>query len=118
MGYTGSVSFPEVFLCSRCPVCILISVLGSILTLTISYSILPALSLDGILHVNIITGSFTTETFCAFIKGLLENMNPYPGPNSVIIMDNCRIHKSDIVTDLIEARLVLILAVGLCTNEI
>ncbi|KAK7026959.1 Homeodomain-like protein, partial [Favolaschia claudopus] len=42
----------------------------------------------------ILEGSFTTETFIDFIDGLLDQMNPFPGPNSVIVMDNCRIHKS------------------------
>ena len=28
--------------------------------------------------------------------------NPYPGPRSVIVMDNCRIHKSEAVRALIE----------------
>lgn len=53
------------------------------------FSILLALSLDGILAVKIIEGSFTTESFKDFIDGLLDHMNPFPGPNSVIVMDNC-----------------------------
>lgn len=68
------------------------------------YSILPALSLDGILAVDIIEGSFTTTKFARFIDGLLDQMNPYPGPNSVIIMDNCRIHKSEVILDMIRER--------------
>lgn len=68
------------------------------------YSVLPALSLDGILSVNIIEGSFTYETFADFIEGLLDQMNPFPQPNSVIIMDNCRIHKSPDVLDMIVER--------------
>ncbi|KAF8577989.1 hypothetical protein K439DRAFT_1243455, partial [Ramaria rubella] len=56
--------------------------------------ILPALSLDGIEYVDILKGSFTYATFAIFIEGLLNQMNPFPGPNSVIIMDNCQIHKS------------------------
>ena len=28
-------------------------------------------------------------------------MNPFPGPNSVIVMDNCHIHKSPLVLDMI-----------------
>ena len=71
------------------------------------YSILPALSLDGILTVDIIEGSFTTARFARFVDGLLDRMNPFPGPNSVIIMDNCRIHKSDVIIDMIHEWLVL-----------
>jgi hypothetical protein len=33
-------------------------------------------------------------------------MNPFPGPNSVIIMDNCHIHKSEAILDMIQERYV------------
>ncbi|KAF7343439.1 hypothetical protein MVEN_01776600 [Mycena venus] len=68
------------------------------------YSVLPAISLDGILYVNIVEGSFNAESFTAFIDGLLDKMNPFPGPNSVIVMDNCRIHKAEIIREMIEER--------------
>ncbi|KIK94858.1 hypothetical protein PAXRUDRAFT_142006, partial [Paxillus rubicundulus Ve08.2h10] len=43
------------------------------------YSVLPALSLNGgIIHCKIVEGSFCTETFSQFIKGLLDEMQPYP----------------------------------------
>jgi len=58
------------------------------------YSVLPALLLDGILYVKIVEGSFTYDLFGEFIDGLLDQMNPYPGLNSVIVMDNCCVHKS------------------------
>lgn len=70
----------------------------------IRYSVLPAISLNGILDVKIIEGSFDSDSFARFIDGLLYHMNPFPGPNSVIVMDNCRIHKSDLVREIIEAR--------------
>ncbi|KAF8238487.1 hypothetical protein L208DRAFT_1184010, partial [Tricholoma matsutake] len=54
------------------------------------FSMLPAISLnDGILACNIVKGSFFTETFGNFIDGLLDNMQQYPAPNSVVVMDNC-----------------------------
>jgi hypothetical protein len=68
------------------------------------YSILPAISLDGIISSEIIEGSFTKLTFATFIDGLLYHMNPYPGKNSVIVMDNCRIHKSELIKEIIEER--------------
>ena len=71
------------------------------------FSVLPALSLDGILAVKIVEGSFTTELFKLFIAGLLDHMNPFPGPNSVIVMDNCRIHRAQAIRDMIEERLVI-----------
>ncbi|KAG8920644.1 hypothetical protein FRC01_000657 [Tulasnella sp. 417] len=68
------------------------------------YSILPALTLDGIIHVKILEGSFTTESFEEFIDSLLDSMQPYPAPKSVIIMDNCRIHKAPSIIEKIHSR--------------
>ncbi|KAJ2932941.1 hypothetical protein H1R20_g4170, partial [Candolleomyces eurysporus] len=68
------------------------------------YSILPALSLDGILHPDVIPRSYTAEIFNGFIEGLLDNMNPFPAPNSVIVMDNASIHKSEDLRRMVEAR--------------
>ncbi|KIM51841.1 hypothetical protein SCLCIDRAFT_142380, partial [Scleroderma citrinum Foug A] len=59
---------------------------------------------DGILHCEIVEGLFCTETFTSFIKGLLDNMRPFPAPNSMIVMDNCQIHKHPSIQNLIEAR--------------
>ncbi|KAI0753031.1 hypothetical protein C8Q80DRAFT_1051168, partial [Daedaleopsis nitida] len=50
--------------------------------------LLPAMSLDGVLHLDIIEGAYTGAHFMEFISGLLDNMNPFPGPRSVIVMDN------------------------------
>lgn len=78
-------------------------------SLHVRYSILPGLSLEGILAVDIIEGSFTSKKFARFIDGLLDQMNPFPGPNSVIVMDNCRIHKSEAILDMIRERYVFTL---------
>jgi hypothetical protein len=70
-----------------------------------SFSVLPALSLgEGIIHCDVVEGSFCTETFMEFIEGLLGKMQPYPAPNSVIVMDNCRIHKHADILKAIEDR--------------
>jgi len=72
---------------------------------TFRFSILPALSLnDGILHVDIVEGSFNSHLFYQFISRLLDRMQPFPAPNSVIVMDNCRIHKHPAVVQLIHER--------------
>jgi hypothetical protein len=65
---------------------------------------LPALSLDGILHLDIQNSSYTAATFYDFIDGLLDNMNPFPQCNSVVVMDNASIHHAAEVQDLIEGR--------------
>ncbi|KIK10988.1 hypothetical protein PISMIDRAFT_123514, partial [Pisolithus microcarpus 441] len=59
---------------------------------------------DGIIHCEVVEGSFCTETFTQFIDGLLKNMQPYPAPKSVIVMDNCKIHKHPNIQSMIEAR--------------
>ena len=59
------------------------------------YSILPALSLDGIIGLEVVDQSFTVAMFNKFVEGLLDQMNPWPQKNSVIIMDNASIHKSE-----------------------
>ena len=62
------------------------------------------MSLTGIIWLKIMEGSFTAESFTDFIEGLLIQMNDFPAPNSVIVMDNCRIHKGEHIRSLIEAR--------------
>src|SRR6266481_6837892 len=67
------------------------------------YSMLPAMSLDWILHVDIVEGSFNTAHFAVFIRDLLNQMKPFPQPNSIIVMDNCSIHKFPDILDMITA---------------
>lgn len=71
------------------------------------YSVLPALSLDGILHLDVQKGSYNTICFNEFVGGLLDHMNPFPHRNSVIVMDNTSAHKSDDLRDYVEARYVM-----------
>ena len=52
----------------------------------------------------VVEGSFNTELFIGFIKSLLGKMQPFPHANSVIVMDNCAIHKAPEIRDLIESR--------------
>ncbi|KAF8686593.1 hypothetical protein AX14_003833 [Amanita brunnescens Koide BX004] len=68
------------------------------------YSVLLALSLnDGIIHCEIVEGLFCMTLFQHFINDLLDHMEPYPGPNSVIVMDNCPIHKHQDIVNTITA---------------
>jgi hypothetical protein len=79
-----------------------------LLNIGFSFSVLPALSLtDGILHCDIVEGSFDAELFGTFISRLLDFMEPFPATNSVIVMDNCRIHKNPEILDLITERYAL-----------
>jgi hypothetical protein len=56
------------------------------------------------IHVKIVEGSFTLVRFYEFIDGLLDHIKPFPGKNSVIIMDNACIHKNPAILELIEGR--------------
>lgn len=64
-----------------------------------SFSVLPALTVDGLLFSQVRTGSFDGDEFLGFLDGLLPFMNPYPGPHSVLVLDNCGIHHVDGVRD-------------------
>src|ERR1700761_9350378 len=69
----------------------------------VRHSVLPAISLDGVLHLDIITRSWTSEDFEQYIETLLNNMNRYPFPNSVIVMDNASTHHFEGIRNIIEA---------------
>jgi len=68
------------------------------------YSILPALSLDGVLHLDVQECAYNTQLFTEFVDGLLDKMNPFPEPKSVIVMDHASMHKSADLRALVEAR--------------
>ena len=59
------------------------------------WSILPALGINGFLHFEVYHGSYNTDRFNDFVERLLEKMNPFPLPRSVLVLDNARIHHSD-----------------------
>jgi len=65
------------------------------------WSILPVYSSDGFLVWEIIQGSWTKTTFNDFVRTqVLPICTPYPGPRSVLVMDNAKIHHPDIQTPL------------------
>jgi transposase len=56
------------------------------------------------LACNIVEGSYSAPQFKNFLRGLLNEMQPFPGRNSVIVMDNARIHRSPGLREMIEER--------------
>jgi DDE superfamily endonuclease len=68
---------------------------------------LPALSLDGILHLEVLDHSFTSEEFTNFVLGVLGQMQPWPLPNSVLVMDNASIHKDPHIREMVEEQYVV-----------
>ena len=68
------------------------------------YSMLPALSLDGIIHLEVVEDAVTGADFRRFVEGLLTRMNEFPLPNSVLVIDNASIHKVDGIREMVEDR--------------
>ena len=58
------------------------------------YSVLPALLVSGIIALMVVPGVFNSTLFLEFAELCLASMNPFPGDNSVLVMDNCAIHNS------------------------
>jgi hypothetical protein len=65
---------------------------------------LPALTTEGIIYSEIKIGTWDGEHFLEFIDGLLEHMNPFPGPRSVLVMDNCSVHHIPDIAERCEAK--------------
>ncbi|VDC02747.1 unnamed protein product [Peniophora sp. CBMAI 1063] len=68
------------------------------------YSILPAISLSGVVYLDIIARSWNGEQFDRYLDALLDMMQPYPNPNSVLVMDNSSVHHFEGVRQKVEAR--------------
>jgi hypothetical protein len=51
--------------------------------------------MDGLVHCDIKEGAYNGDAFTAFLEDLVREMNPYPGPRSVLVMDNSSIHHVD-----------------------
>ena len=85
------------------------------------FSILPALSLDGILTLDIFEGSVDRERFLGFLRNYLvctvlccvllfiliyihqaPHLNPFPMEHSVVVMDNCSTHHNEDIRQIIE----------------
>ncbi|THU81199.1 hypothetical protein K435DRAFT_570954, partial [Dendrothele bispora CBS 962.96] len=64
--------------------------------------ILPVLTLDGIITYDLIPGPVTSARFVQFLRELIPLTNPYPGPRSILVIDNCSIHHSEEVRKLVE----------------
>ena len=73
---------------------------------------LPAFTCAGYIALDIVEGSVTKEKFITFLEEQLicieflfqyvlnaflqaPKLNPYPGPNSVVVLDNCAIHHDE-----------------------
>ncbi|PKB94602.1 hypothetical protein RhiirA5_257964, partial [Rhizophagus irregularis] len=65
--------------------------------------ILPALILDGFIAVDVFEGTYDRKRFVDFVLNqIVPVINPYPDDNSIIIMDNARIHHNAELISLME----------------
>ncbi len=62
------------------------------------------MSLDGILHLTVQDHPYTGDDFAEFVQGTLDRMQPWPLPNSVLVMDNASIHRVPGIRAMVEAR--------------
>jgi len=60
--------------------------------------------MTGVLSCKIVEGSFITPLFKRFLEGLFNKMQPYLAPNSIIVMDNAKVHRSPEICEMIEAQ--------------
>ena len=61
------------------------------------HSILPTYSLDGVIAFEIFQSFYTKALYCWFIKQyVLPQCNAFPGPRSVLIIDNASAHRSQV----------------------
>jgi hypothetical protein len=58
-----------------------------------NYSMLSAITVDGYIATRVVKGGANTATFNTFMtKDVLPQYARFPGPRSVIVMDNASIH--------------------------
>ena len=68
------------------------------------YFILPAISLNEVLSLDILMRSWTAVEFHKYVDMLLGQMNPYPQRNSVLVMDNASMHHFKGLREIVEAQ--------------
>ena len=90
------------------------------------YSLVATLTVDGYIASNVVPGSFDFMDFLEFIQEMVVHsnsqfimpmtdswqfpqMNPYPEPWSVLVLDNCRIHHNKVLVNMVRAAGCLIL---------
>ncbi|KAI7965747.1 hypothetical protein MJO29_001495 [Puccinia striiformis f. sp. tritici] len=73
-------------------------------------SVLPAVSTEGLLGMLVQQGNMNRMDLEFFLDEiLLPNMNAYPAPNSVLVLDNASLHHGGMVADLCESYGVLLI---------
>ena len=65
---------------------------------------------EGVVEYEFTDGTVDAEKFFDFVRGqLLPNMQPFPGNQSVLVMDNCSVHHVQEIKDLVTHAGILLL---------
>lgn len=68
------------------------------------FNLLPAITVDGIIDNFVYQGSTNLIGFTEWLRDrILPQMSPFPGPRSVLVMDNATFHHSQEIYDLVES---------------
>ncbi|ESK91107.1 transposase of insertion sequence [Moniliophthora roreri MCA 2997] len=59
---------------------------------------------NSVLHLDILTRPWGGEQFHGYLEALLDAMQPFPQPNSVLTMDSASVHHFEGIRDTVEAR--------------
>merc|ERR1712070_1066299 len=67
-----------------------------------AYSVLGPFTMDdGFINISVVEGGFDTERFLAVLEQKVPILRPYPEDHSVLLLDNCPIHKKKAVLDMV-----------------
>ena len=69
-----------------------------------SFSLLHAITRDGIIFSDVKVDGYNGEEFPDFLDRLIERMNLWPQLRSVLVIDNCWIHHVEVVEAPCEAK--------------
>ncbi|KAG1844619.1 hypothetical protein DFJ58DRAFT_717593 [Suillus subalutaceus] len=68
------------------------------------YSLCAAMTINGYTAARVVEGSFDSEEFYDFVvEEVLPHMNPFPEEQSVLVLDNCRIHHNEALVAAVES---------------
>ncbi|THV06429.1 hypothetical protein K435DRAFT_960414 [Dendrothele bispora CBS 962.96] len=74
------------------------------------YSLVAALSTNGYIAAKAIEGSYDAAEFFSFIlDDVVPQMNAYPGDQSVLIMDNARIHHNEALKEALNSQGIMLI---------
>ncbi|EHS64817.1 uncharacterized protein PGTG_21075 [Puccinia graminis f. sp. tritici CRL 75-36-700-3] len=69
------------------------------------FNVIPAVSMDGLVTVLVQQETVCRNTYEFYLEHiLLPMMNPFPGPRSVLVLDNASFHHNGRIVQLVEAR--------------